>query len=52
MYNGVGVPFADFRSFFLNHFHRIFKNGGQGRGFKQTPSVSATGLFLLCRLIF
>ena len=39
MFNGAGVCFADFISFFLNisetklfHFHWIFKNEGGGGG--------------------
>ena len=58
MYNGMGVCFADFISFFLNipcieiilshyHFHRIFKNRGQGGGFDQSGSASAIALILL-----
>ena len=53
MYNGVGVRFADIAPFFLKypmhmnyfglaetkliHFHRMFKTGGGGKGFKPPP---------------
>ena len=50
MYNGVGVCFADFISFFLNipsfgtklfHFYRIFKKRRTGSGFERTPWTSS-----------
>ena len=46
MHKVVGVRFDDLTSFFLNirWYHRIFKNGSRGGGFKRIPSGSATEL--------